>query len=52
VGEDEVDLKNGKISVHSPMGKALIGHRVGDAVVIQAPVGDREYEIQEISFVA
>lgn len=50
VGEDEVDLKNGKISLNSPVGRALIGSRVGDIVTIKAPVGDREYEIQEISF--
>lgn len=50
VGEDEVDLKNGKISLASPVGKALIGNRVGDIVTIKAPAGDREYEIQGISF--
>jgi transcription elongation factor GreA len=50
VGEDEIDLKNGKISLHSPVGKALIGHKVGDTVVIKAPAGDRQYEIQEIRF--
>ncbi|MBI5197437.1 MAG: transcription elongation factor GreA [Nitrospirae bacterium] len=50
VGEDEIDLKNGKISLHSPVGKALIGHKVGDTVVIKAPAGDRQYEIREIRF--
>ncbi|MBI4714447.1 MAG: transcription elongation factor GreA [Nitrospirae bacterium] len=50
VGEDEIDLKNGKISVHSPVGRALIGHRVGDSVIIKVPAGDREYEVQEIRF--
>lgn len=50
VGEDEVDLKNGKISLASPVGKALIGNKVGDIVTIKAPAGDREYEIQGISF--
>jgi transcription elongation factor GreA len=50
VGEDEIDLKNGKISLHSPVGKALIGHRVGETVVIKAPAGDREYEIHDIRF--
>lgn len=50
VGEDEVDLKNGRISIASPVGKALIGNRVGDIVTIKAPAGDREYEIQGISF--
>ena len=50
VGEDEADLKNGKISLSSPVGRALIGNKVGDVVTIKAPVGDREYEIQGISF--
>ena len=50
VGEDEVDLKNGMISHSSPVGRALIGNKVGDIVTIKAPVGDREYEIQGISF--
>ncbi len=50
VGEDEVDLKNGKISHSSPVGRALIGNKVGDVVTIKAPAGDREYEIQGISF--
>ncbi len=50
VGEDEVDLKNGKISLNSPVGRALIGSKVGEVVKIKAPAGDREYEIQGISF--
>jgi len=50
VGEDEADLKNGKISLSSPVGRALIGNKVGDVVSIKAPAGDREYEIQGISF--
>ena len=50
VGEDEIDLKNGKISLHSPVGRALIGSRVGDVVTIKAPAGEREYEVQGISF--
>lgn len=50
VGEDEVDLKDGKISLNSPVGRALIGNKVGDIVTIKAPAGEREYEIQSISF--
>lgn len=50
VGEDEIDLRNGKISHSSPVGRALIGNKVGDIVTINAPAGDREYEIQGISF--
>lgn len=49
VGEDEADLKNGKISMNSPVGRALIGNKIGDIVTIKAPAGDREYEIQDIS---
>jgi transcription elongation factor GreA len=48
VGQEEADLKKGKISVQSPVGKALIGHKVGDIVVIKAPARTVEYEIQEI----
>lgn len=50
VGQDEADLKNGTISVQSLIGRALIGHRVGDVVEINRPAGTVEYEIQDISF--
>lgn len=50
VGEDEADLKNGKISLKSPVGMALIGRKIGDIVTIKAPAGVREYEILGISF--
>ncbi len=49
VGQEEADLKKGKISVQSPVGKALIGHRVGDIVTIRTPAKTVEYEIQEIA---
>jgi len=48
VGQEEADFKKGKISVQSPVGKALIGHKVGDVVSIKTPVKTVEYEIQEI----
>jgi len=48
VGQEEADLKKGKISVQSPVGKALIGHKIGDVVTIKTPVKTVEYEIQEI----
>lgn len=48
VGQEEADLKKGKISVQSPVGKALIGHKVGDVVTIKTPARTVEYEIQEI----
>lgn len=50
VGQDEADLKNGKISVQSPVGKALIGRRVGDLVEVTTPARVVEYEIQDIRF--
>lgn len=50
VGEEETDLKNGKISILSPVGKALIGHQIGDIVTIKAPARTIEYEILEIGF--
>ena len=48
VGQEEADLKLGKISIQSPVGKALISHKVGDVVTIKTPVKTVEYEIQEI----
>jgi len=48
IGQEEADFKKGKISVQSPVGKALIGHKVGDIVAIKAPARTVEYEIQEI----
>jgi transcription elongation factor GreA len=50
VGQDEADLKNGKISVQSPVGKALIGRRVGDRVEVTTPAKVVEYEIVDIRF--
>jgi len=51
VGELEADLKQGKISVTSPIARALIGRVEGDAVTVQTPGGAREYEIQRIEFI-
>ena len=48
VGTDEADINNGKISISSPLGKAILGRRVGEEVVIQAPGGRRNYEVVEI----
>ncbi|MFM8552148.1 MAG: transcription elongation factor GreA [Nitrospiraceae bacterium] len=50
VGQDEADLKDGKISVQSPVGKALIGRRVGDLVEVTTPARVVEYEVCEIRF--
>ena len=50
VGQEEADVKRGSISVQSPLGRALIGHRVGDVVQVHRPAGMIEYEIQAIFF--
>lgn len=50
VGEDEADIKSGKISVTSPVGKALIGHRLDEEVRIKVPSGMKIYEITDIRF--
>jgi len=51
VGEDEADIKQARISVTSPIARALIGKSVEDVAVVQAPGGQREYEIREIRYI-
>lgn len=48
VGEDEADIKSNKISVSSPIARALVGKEVGDIAVVKAPGGDIEYEIDAV----
>jgi transcription elongation factor GreA len=48
VGEDEADIKNHMISVGSPIARALIGKEEGEVVVVKAPGGDIEYEIDQV----
>lgn len=50
VGEDESDIKQGRISITSPIARALIGKRVDDVAEVQAPGGIREYEILDIRY--
>ncbi len=50
VGNDEADIKKGKVSYLSPLGKALIGKEAGDTVIVRAPKGDVEYEIESIQY--
>lgn len=50
VGQDESNLSNGKISVVSPIGRAVIGKSVGEMFVVQTPSGEREYELEAIRF--
>lgn len=51
VGEDEADVKAGKISVGSPIARAIMGKEVGDEAVVKAPSGDIEYEIDEVEHI-
>ncbi len=50
VGEDEADIKAGRISVTSPVARALIGKQEGDEVLVKTPGGDREYEVVEVRY--
>lgn len=51
VGEDEADLKEGKISVSSPIARALIGKYAGDVAEVMAPGGIREYEVLDVKYI-
>lgn len=51
VGQDEANIKESRISINSPVAKALIGHRVDDEVHIKVPSGTRVYEIIDIQYI-
>ena len=51
VGEDEADIKKGRISFSSPVARALIGKEEGDIAVVQAPGGEKEYEIVAVKYI-
>lgn len=51
VGDDEADIKNGKISVSSPISRGLIGKSEGDIAEVMAPGGIKEYEILEVQYI-
>lgn len=51
VGDDEADIKESRISVFSPLARALIGKSAGDVAVFQAPGGEQEYEILSVDYV-
>lgn len=51
VGDDEADIKEGKISISSPISRALIGKYAGDIAVVEAPGGAREYEILDVKYI-
>jgi transcription elongation factor GreA len=50
VGEDEADIKDGLLSIRSPIARALIGKREGDVVEVEVPSGKRTYEIAEVEY--
>lgn len=50
VGEDEADIKRGRISVNSPMARALIGKQQGDVAVVKTPAGERQLEIIQVRY--
>jgi transcription elongation factor GreA len=50
VSDYESDIKQGKISYNSPLGKALIGKEAGDSIIVKAPKGDIEYEVEGFSY--
>lgn len=50
VGDDEADIKTGKISVNSPIARGLVGKLEGDTVLIETPAGRVEYEIAEVRY--
>ena len=50
VGEDEADIKQGRISIGSPIARALVGKEEGDIAAVQAPGGIKEYEVAEVRY--
>ena len=50
VGDLEADISKGRISISSPIARALIGKEEGDVAIVKAPVGDKEYEILAVHY--
>ena len=50
VGEPESDVKSGKVSIGSPIARALIGKKVGDSVQVNTPGGGKSYEVVDVAF--
>ena len=50
VGTEEADVENGKISISSPLARALLGKKVDDSVEVYSPGGSKEYEVENIEF--
>jgi transcription elongation factor GreA len=51
VGENEADVKSGKVSITSPIARALIGKKIGDRVEVNTPGGGKSYEVVNVAFV-
>ena len=51
VGDDEADIKASRISINSPIARALVGKEEGDVVVVSTPSGSIEYEIDEVKYI-
>jgi len=51
VGTEEADVENGKVSISSPLAKALLGKKIDDTIEVYSPGGSREYEIDKIEFI-
>ena len=51
VGDDEADIKQGKISISSPIARALIGKEEGDVAIVHAPAGVKEYEVVAVKYI-
>ena len=51
VGTEEADVENGKISISSPLARALLGKKIDDTVEVYSPGGSKEYEIENIEFI-
>ena len=50
VGTEEADVENGKISISSPLARALLGKKIDDSVEVYSPGGSKEYEVENIEF--
>ena len=50
VGTEEADVENGKISISSPLARALLGKKIDDSIEVYSPGGSKEYEVENIEF--
>ncbi|MAP24647.1 MAG: transcription elongation factor GreA [Rickettsiales bacterium] len=51
VGEEESDIKNGKLSIQAPLSRALVGKSVGDSIEVKTPSGTKFYEVLKVEFI-